>query len=138
MRKFLQGILKWIQDEKPDYSSSQSFVETTSQAIPIGATVDLFTLTIPSRCSAEVVAFGNTVGTLLSWRTVYWEILVDGISAYPRGVRIYDQLGFETGRQAFQTIPIGGGHTLVIRATNPTAAICDMGIAVEYVLNYPN
>jgi len=138
MRQFLRGILNWIQREPPDPSGSENFVETTSQTIPAGAAVDLFTVTVPSRCSMELVGFGNTCGTLLAWKTVYWEILVDGISAYPRGTRILDQIGFETGRQLFQKVVVPGGHTLVVRATNPTAAACDMGMALEYVLNYPN
>jgi hypothetical protein len=138
MKNFIQGFLNLFRREEPTAESSETFVETTSQVIPLGTAVDLFTFTVPARCFMRLLGFGNTCGTLLSWGLVYWEVLVDGISACPGTVRIYDQLGFETGRQMFQNINVPGGHTLIVRATNPTAANCDMGMALEYVLFYTN
>ena len=135
MRKFLKGILGWILKEPPITAATETFTETTSQLVAAGTAVDLYTLTVPSRCSMQLIGFGNNS---LVWGTVYWEILVDGLSAYPRTARIYDQIGLESGRQAFQNINVLGGHTLTIRATNPSAADCMMGMALEYVLFYPN
>ena len=117
---------------------AETFVETYSAVVPTAAPslLDLFTITIPAKAIFRGITFGNICGTLLAWGTVYWVFLLDGLPLYPYQT-IMDQVGFATSRQNIQGIDITGGHTLVIRAYNPTAGDCRMGISLEYVLEYP-
>jgi hypothetical protein len=106
-----------------------------SALVPFGGNTVEFNEIVPTRCLMVLKSFGNTCGTLLAWGTVYWVFLVDGYPAYPYN-RIFDQLGFETGRQDIQGIEVGGGHTAQIIAYNPTAADCRLGISLTYELQY--
>lgn len=137
MINLLKGFNQLFKKKEMSVPSSETFVETVSMVVPAGGRLDLFALTVPPKCSARLLGFGNTCGTLLAWGTVYWTILVDGTPVYPY-LRILDQLGFETGRQSFKNIDIPGGHVLTIRAYNPTAADCKLGMSLEYVLFYVN
>ncbi|MCJ7828478.1 MAG: hypothetical protein MUP81_01910 [Dehalococcoidia bacterium] len=109
-------------------------IQNYSENVPIGGSYDLIALTVPARCSIRLISFGNYSGTTAAWGTVYWDFLVDGSLIYPYS-RIMDPLGYSGARQSIQGVYIPGGHTLIIRAYNPTAAICAMGISLEYELS---
>lgn len=121
---------------------SETFVENYSAAVPAAALgvpgqVDLFTIVVPSKAVLTVIGFGNYIGTLAAWTFVWWDFLADGYGLYPLN-RFFDQVGFGTGRQAVQSVPVQGGHTLIVRAFNNTAGIVNMGISIEYLLEYPD
>jgi len=117
---------------------SEIFIQNFSYLVPTAAPAytDLFEIVIPAKAVFRVISFGNYCGTLAAWGTVYWDFLVDDFPLYPYN-RIMDQIGYGTGRQAVQGIDLTGGHHFRIRAYNPTAADCQMGISLEYVLEYP-
>lgn len=115
---------------------SETFIQNFSGLVPLGGNLDLFTIVIPAKAVFRAISFGNYCGTFLAWGFVYWEFLHDGYPLYPYQ-RVLDQIGFGTGRQNVQGVDIEGGHEFRIRAYNPTAANCNMGISLEYVLEYP-
>jgi hypothetical protein len=116
-------------------SKVERFVQNYSAAVPIGGTSDLFTIIVPVKAKLRLRGFGNYAGTLAAWGTIYWAFLLNGGPFYPYE-RILDQLGYGAQRQDVQPIEISGGSTLIVRAYNPTAAICDMGISLDYELEY--
>jgi len=129
---FVQNLFR--QKGKEFFQRKEVFVENWSQNVPIAGSVDLVTMTVPSRCSMRLISFGNYSGTVAAWGTIYWEFFVDGSVIYPYN-RIMDPLGYSGARQGIQDVNISGGHTLIIRANNPTAAICGMGIILEWELS---
>ena len=128
---FVQNLFR--QKEKELFFRKNIYVENWSRFVPIAGSVDLVTMTVPARCFMRLVSFGNYSGTHGAWGTIYWEFFVDGSLIYPYN-RIMDPIGYSGARQRIQDVNISGGHTLVIRANNPTAAICGMGIELEWEL----
>ena len=114
---------------------TEKFIQNFSADIPIAGAVDLIDMIIPAKCTMVVLDFGNYCNTVAAWGTIYWDFYNDDLPLYPYN-HIMDQIGFGTGRQAVQSVPINGGHRFRIRATNPTAGIVQMGISLEYELRY--
>jgi len=119
--------------EREVFQRKEICIQNYSENVPIGGSYDLITLTVPVRCSIRLISFGNYSGTTAAWGTIYWDFLIDDALIYPYS-RIMDPLGYSGARQSIQGVDISGGHTLVVRAYNPTADVCAMGISLEYEL----
>lgn len=114
----------------------ERFIQNYSQSVPAASAVDLIEVTVPAKAILRIADFGNYIDTVTAWGTVYWEFYSDDKPMYPYE-KIMDQIGFGTGRQAVQAVDLRGGHTLRIRAVNPTAGAVKMGISLAYDLAYP-
>lgn len=114
---------------------SKRYINNFSANVAIGGTSDLFTLQVPTKCRWRLISFGNYTGTIAAWTVIWWEFLGNEVPISPYE-RIMDQLGYGPQRQEMQQIEVPGGSTVVIRAHNPTAAICAMGISLEYELEF--
>lgn len=136
MIRLWEEIQSLFREKRPErIYKKEVFIQNYSQNVPIGGNVNLVNMTVPSRCSMRPISFGNYSGTAAAWGTIYWDFLVDGSLLYPYN-RIMDPIGMSSSRQGIQGIDISGGHNFIIRAYNPTAAICAMGISLEYELSW--
>lgn len=117
--------------------SSERFIQNFSAVVPTAAPayIDLVEIIVPAKAVMRVIDFGNYCGTWAAWGTVYWDFLCDDQPLFPYN-HIMDQIGFGTGRQVVQAVDVFGGHRFRIRAYNPTAADCRMGISLAYDLIY--
>jgi len=118
------------------YIRTERFIQNFSAVIPLGGgIVNLIEIEVPRKCQMIVTDFGNYCDTVAAWGTIFWSFYSDDHPLYPYET-ILDQIGFGTGRQMVQSVPIEGGHRFRVRATNPTAGNVRMGISLAYDLYY--
>jgi hypothetical protein len=116
---------------------SEEFIQNFSQVVPFAPPnyIDLIEIVVPAKSKMTILDFGNYCDTWAAWGVIYWDFYCDDRPLYPYD-HIMDQIGFGTGRQAVQGVPIFGGHRFRVRATNPTAADVRMGISLRYKFDY--
>ena len=101
-----------------------------SQLVLIGATVDLFTYTVPAKARGVLKKFGNYIDTVAAWGDIVWSILKNGIPVFPYDA-ILDQIGQGYLPREISPIVFNGGDTLIVRVTNNHIANVQIGIALS-------
>ena len=117
----------------------ESFRENHSVAVAIAAVrTSIFSFTVPHKSRCQFKAFGNYLGTVAAWGFAYWEVLCNGIAVqfYGGTPVIMDQVGYAAQRQISAEVEFSGGSFINFTGSNPTAAILQMGISIDYDLIY--
>jgi hypothetical protein len=125
----LPDLLSIFQKKKVIAHTKETFAQSYSAFVPIGGSAELLSITVPTKTKFRFLSFRNSTATFSAWGTIFWDFLLNGNPLFPY-YHIFDQI------QDIQPLEIFGGSTLKIMAYNPTAAICKMGIALTYELEY--
>jgi hypothetical protein len=115
-------------------------VESANLGAVLGNTVDIWTKELPVRTKMRIKKFGNDLTVGANWGFVRWDFIVNG-QLVPGMSHIYDQMGFQAGRQECKEVVVPGGSSIIVRATNGSAAgvvapggACAVSISLAYDL----
>ena len=110
------------------------FDETHSANIGIGATVVLYTFTVPTHCVLRVKKFANYTNTPVAVGTgLTWHINRNGIGVF-RYDNILDIIGVSYQPEEIQMPLFKGGDVLTVVTVNGTAGIVMSGIRITFDL----
>ena len=116
---------------------TEGFRFNESVNVGIGLTAAIWSYTIPCKCRLRWKHFGNYLGTVAAWGVAYWQMFAGGVPVkLGDQYALFDQIGYAAQRSTITEDEYGGGTTLTILGTNPTAAILAMGVSISYDLIY--
>jgi len=114
---------------------TERFTREYYALVPDADVADLVEIIVPAKTTMRLLDYGNFCGTPAAWGFVYWNFYHDDKALYPYEL-VYDRVSFGTGRQFVQPVEIHGGHRFRVRANNPTAADCRMGVSLCWEFEY--
>jgi len=93
----------------------KKFDEPHSMLCGVGATVQIYTYTVPPKSKMVVTHFANYLDLVTHWGHVTWRILKNGVEAVPI---ILDNLGLSSLPEETKRIDFEGGDVLTVTATD--------------------
>lgn len=114
------------------------FDENLSMLCGAGATVTLYTYTVPSKSKLILTHFSNYLNlTLTHWGHVTWSLLRNGIGVRPYNA-VLDELGLSSLPRETMKVEFNGGDVLTVIATDDNVVaqppLLRVGIAIKFDL----
>ncbi len=96
----------------------KKFDEPHSVLCGAGATVTLYTFTVPSKSKLTITHFANYLDLVTHWGHVTWRVLQNGVPVFPP---ILDNLGLSNQPEETKRIEYNGGDVLSVTAADDAA-----------------
>jgi hypothetical protein len=119
-----------------NFGRKQFFAENFSVATLAGVQGNIIaTMTIPSKCRARLLAFGNYIDTVAAWGDIVWTMRCNGIPMAPYNA-VLDQIGYAAQRSEVENIEVGGASLITVTADNNHVANVQVGVSLAWELIY--